>query len=107
MAMGAHRVSERRPRSLPNRPTQGGPRLAGRARGEDNVDLLTLFGALAVTAMLVCYALERRSPVFVLAFAGACLASSLYGFLQGAWPFGVVELVWSGVALQRWRGRRA
>ncbi len=70
------------------------------------MDRLTLFGAVAVTAMLVCYALEHRAPAFVLAFAGACLAASLYGFLQGAWPFGAVELVWSGVALQRWRGRR-
>lgn len=61
-----------------------------------------MFGALAVGSMLVFYALEDRSPRFVLAFAGACLASSAYGFLQGAWPFGVVELVWSGVALRRW-----
>ena len=67
---------------------------------------LTLFGALAVTAMLVFYALESRSAAFVLAFAGACLASSAYGFLQGAWPFGVVELIWSGVALRRWWLRR-
>ena len=52
--------------------------------------------------MLLAYALERRSPVFVLVFAGACVASSVYGWLQGAWPFGVVELVWSGVALRRW-----
>jgi hypothetical protein len=66
------------------------------------VDLLTVFGALAVGSMLVLYALEDRSPWFVLAFAGACLASSAYGFLQGAWPFGVVEFVWSGVALRRW-----
>jgi len=66
------------------------------------VDFLTAFGALAVGSMLVFYAFEDRSPRFVLAFAGACLASSAYGFLQGAWPFGVVELVWSGVALWRW-----
>lgn len=66
------------------------------------MDLLTVFGALSVTAMLVCYTLERRSPAFVLAFAAASLASSIYGFLQGAWPFGVVELIWSGVAVQRW-----
>jgi hypothetical protein len=66
------------------------------------VDLLTAYGALAVGSMLVFYALEDRSPWFVLAFAAACLASSGYGFLQGAWPFGVVELVWSGVALRRW-----
>ncbi len=67
------------------------------------MDPLTVFGALAVGAMLVFYALEERSPWFVLAFAAACLASSAYGFLQGAWPFGVVELVWAGVAFRRWR----
>ncbi len=69
------------------------------------MDLLTVFGALSVGAMLVFYALEHRSRRFVLAFAAACRASSAYGFLQGAWPFGVVELVWSGVALRRWRLR--
>jgi hypothetical protein len=69
------------------------------------LDPLSLYGAAAVTAMLVFYAVEARSRAFVLAFAGACLASSAYGFLQGAWPFGVVELVWSAVALHRWRGR--
>lgn len=66
------------------------------------MDALTVFGALAVSAMLLFYALEHRSAAFVLAFAGACLASSAYGFLQGAWPFGVVELIWSGVAVRRW-----
>jgi presenilin-like A22 family membrane protease len=71
------------------------------------LDPLTIFGALAVTAMLVFYALEARSAWFVVAFAGACLASSTYGFLQGAWPFGVVELVWSVIALRRWQVRRA
>ncbi len=71
------------------------------------MDPLTAFGALAVGAMLVFYAVEARSPAFVLAFACACLASSAYGFLQGAWPFGVVELVWSGVAARRWWSRRA
>lgn len=69
-------------------------------------DALTIYGALAVTAMLVFYALEGRSPWFVPAFAAACLASSAYGFLQGAWPFGVVELIWSGVAIRRWWLRR-
>lgn len=66
------------------------------------MDLLTAFGALAVASMLAFYTLEDRSAWFVLAFAGACLASSAYGFLQGAWPFGLVELVWSAVALRRW-----
>lgn len=67
---------------------------------------LTLFGLLAVTLMLVCYTLEDRSNWFVLAFAGACILASVYGFLQGAWPFGVLEAVWSIVALQRWSRRR-
>src|SRR5581483_6318423 len=71
------------------------------------VDLLTVYGALAVCAMLLFYALEARAAVFVLAFAVACAASSLYGFLQGAWPFGVVEAVWCVVALGRWWRRRA
>jgi hypothetical protein len=53
--------------------------------------------------MLVFYALEERSPVYILAFAGACGLASLYGFLQGAWPFGVVEAIWSVVAFNRWR----
>ncbi len=70
------------------------------------VDGLTLFGAVSVASMLLFYALESRSRVYVLAFAGACLASSLYGFLQGAWPFGVIELIWSGVALRHWRDRK-
>jgi len=63
---------------------------------------LTLFGLFAVTAMLVCYAFERRSRWFILAFAGACAFGSVYGFLQGAWPFGFVEAVWSLVAVRRW-----
>jgi len=71
------------------------------------MDTLTLFGAAAVTAMLVFYALESRGPSFVLAFALACLASSAYGFLQGAWPFGFVEAIWCFVALRRWWLRRS
>jgi hypothetical protein len=63
---------------------------------------LTLFGLFAVTAMLVTYALEKRSRWFVLAFAGSCLLGSAYGFLQGAWPFGVLEAIWSVVAAVRW-----
>jgi hypothetical protein len=66
------------------------------------MDRLTAFGLFAVTAMLVCYALEKRSPWFILAFAASCLLGSLYGFLQGAWPFGIVEAVWSVVAARRW-----
>ena len=63
---------------------------------------LTAFGLFAVTAMLVTYALENRSQWFILAFAGSCMLGSAYGFLQGAWPFGLVEAVWSLVAVRRW-----
>jgi hypothetical protein len=45
------------------------------------LDALTAFGLFAVTAMLVCYALEERSPWFVLGFAAACALGSAYGFL--------------------------
>ena len=71
------------------------------------MDALSLFGLLAVTAMLVAYALEDRSLWFILAFAGACALGSIYGFLQGAWPFGLVEAIWAGVALRRWHRARA
>ena len=66
------------------------------------MDALTLFGLFAVGAMMACYALEQKSHWFVLAFAGACVLASVYGFMQGAWPFGLVEGVWSVVALRRW-----
>jgi hypothetical protein len=74
---------------------------------KQTMDVLTAFGLFAVTAMLVCYALEDRSHWFVLAFAGACALGSAYGFLQGAWPFGVVEAIWAAVAVWRWSRRAA
>jgi len=67
---------------------------------------LTIFGLAAVTAMLVFYALESRSPSYVLAFAAACVMGSVYGFLQGAWPFGAVEAVWALIAVRRWKAQR-
>ncbi len=67
---------------------------------------LTIFGAAAVAAMLLGYALDERSPWWTLFFAWACLASSLYGWLSGTWPFGVVEGVWAVVAFRRWLRRR-
>lgn len=69
------------------------------------MDTLSLFGLAAVTLMLVCYALEERGAIYVLGFAVACALASVYGFLQGAWPFGLVEAVFALVALDRWRKR--
>ena len=71
------------------------------------MDPLSAFGLAAVTAMLVTYALEDRDRRFILAFAGSCALASAYGFMQGAWPFGVVEAIWTLVALRRWRTRTA
>ena len=71
------------------------------------MDPLTWFGLFAVSAMLVFYALENRSRWFVLGFAAACAMGSAYGFMQGAWPFGVVEAIWSVIALRRFASRAA
>ena len=70
------------------------------------MDPLTIFGLFAVTLMLLCYGAEDRSHWFILAFAAACALGSAYGFLQGAWPFGVVEAIWAAVALRPWLVRR-
>ncbi len=70
------------------------------------MDPLTAFGLFAVSAMLVFYALEPRGPIYSLGFAAACALGSAYGFLQGAWPFGLVEAVWSLVALRRYLAAR-
>ena len=70
------------------------------------MDWLTAFGLFAVTAMLVTYALEQRNRWYTLGFAGACALGSAYGFLQGAWPFGIVEAVWAIVAIRKWDARR-
>jgi hypothetical protein len=69
--------------------------------------MLTAFGAAAVTFMMLMYALERRGRGFILAFGCGCLLSSAYGFLAGTWPFGVVELIWAGVAFNRYRNTGA
>jgi hypothetical protein len=71
------------------------------------MDALTAFGLAAVTLMVLFYAFESRSPWCVLGFAVACVLGSVYGFLQGAWPFGAVEAVWALVALRRWWRRRS
>lgn len=69
------------------------------------MDALTLFGFIAVSLMLVFYALEERAPLYTLGFAAACALSAAYGFLQGATPFGLVEGIWTLVALKKWRDR--
>ena len=66
------------------------------------MSILTVFGLIAVTLMLLFYALEKRSRWYTLGFALACVLGSVYGFLQGSWPFGLVEAVWSLVAVRRW-----
>lgn len=64
--------------------------------------MITLYGVLALTFMMGMYALESRGRRFIAWFAVGCVLSSGYGFLSGAWPFGVVELIWAGVAFRRY-----
>jgi hypothetical protein len=90
-------------RSETDRSAASSPASAVLQEADQNVSALTAFGLFAVTAMLVCYALERRSRWWVLGFALACWMGSAYGFLQGAWPFGIVEAIWGAVALNRFR----
>lgn len=72
------------------------------AKAEDRMTGLNMFGLVAVSVMVVSYALETRHAAFVLAFAISCVLASVYGFLQGAWPFGIVEAIWSVIAVRRW-----
>lgn len=89
--------------------TEGYSQAAGRTRPEQEdrvgtlLGVLTLFGACAVTFMVLMYALEGRGRGFILAFACGCALSSVYGFLAGTWPFGVVEVIWAVIALRRYR----
>ena len=68
--------------------------------------MLTAFGVVVLTFMMLMYALERRGPRFILAFAVGCVLAGVYGFLAGTWPFGVVELIWAGIALRRYDTQR-
>ena len=76
--------------------------LSSAMRHTGRMDALTLFGLFAVSFMLLCYIMEERAPYWTLLFALGCLMGSAYGFLQGAWPFGLVELAWFVVALRKW-----
>ena len=76
--------------------------VVGPVRLQNFMTPLTWFGLFAVSAMLIFYAFENRSPWCVLGFAGSCVLASIYGFLQGAWPFGLVEGIWCIVAARRW-----
>jgi hypothetical protein len=71
------------------------------------VSAITLYGVVVLTFMMLMYALEKRGPGFILAFAVGCLLSSAYGFISGAWPFGVVEAIWAIVAARRFIAVRA
>jgi hypothetical protein len=68
--------------------------------------VLTAFGVVVLTFMMLMYALERRGPRFILAFAVGCALASVYGCLAGTWPFGVVEAVWAVIALRRYSDSR-
>ena len=66
----------------------------------------TIYGVVSISFMMAMYAFEHRGRGFILAFSFGCILSSTYGFLAHTWPFGVVELVWSAIALRRWQTYR-
>jgi hypothetical protein len=75
------------------------------AHAQPRTEVLTAFGAAAVTIMMICYGLESHNKAWTFVFAAACFASSIYGWLAGTWPFGVVEAIWGVVALEKGRRR--
>lgn len=68
---------------------------------------IEIFGAIAVSSMVICYALEKKSHYFVLGFSISCSAAALYAFLIQSWPFAVIEMVWSIIAARRWISARS
>ncbi len=100
----ASHVSAKRPSRRRARISRS--RVADTARTSMTFDALTLYGLVSVSLMLLFYAFEDNSPWCIPGFAVACAMGSVYGFLQGAWPFGLVEGVWTFIALQRWQKRR-
>lgn len=66
------------------------------------MDPVTLFGVIAVALMVLFYALEKKSVIYIFLFGIACILAAIYGFLVGAWPFSIAELIWAGVAFRRW-----
>ena len=80
--------------------------MSGRTGLRAAMDALSLFGLAAVSFTLLCYAKEAGSHWWTFGFAVGCLLGSVYGFLQGAWPFGAVELIWFVVAIRRWQTMR-
>ncbi len=68
----------------------------------DIFSALNIYGSVVVTLMMVFYGLESRSSVFTVLFGIMCMATSVYGFLAGTWPFGVIEAVWAAVAIRKY-----
>ena len=62
--------------------------------------MLTIFGFIAVTIMMLSYTLESRSKWYVLIFAGASAATATYSGLAEVYPITVIEAIWSLVALR-------
>ncbi len=66
------------------------------------MDALTVFGFASITIMLIAYIFEARSTIWLFVFATACVSSSVYGWLAGTIPFGIVEIIWAIFAYRKW-----
>lgn len=78
----------------------------GRLQPAPPMDVLAVFGFLTAFFTL-CFALDqRKSRSLVLMTALGLAGLSAYAFLQGAWPLGIVNGVWSAATLGKWRRQR-
>ena len=55
------------------------------------LDTVMLFGFVSVFAAGVSYLHRNDSRIAMFTFAASLAASGIYGFLEGAWPLGLLE----------------
>ena len=71
------------------------------------LDVLMLFGFLTAVLTLLFWMHQGESRSCILALAVCLAAMTVYAFLQGAWPMGMIESVWCAAAVRRWHPSKA
>jgi len=61
-----------------------------------------ILGIIAISIMVISYALEARNPAFIASFAFGCALAAIYAFLIGSMPFLIAEGIWALIAAKRW-----
>ena len=65
--------------------------------------LVELLGLVAISIMVISYALERYSSFFIATFALGCVLAAVYAYHLGSYPFLIAESIWAAIAFARWR----